>query len=319
MAMDAVRRFYDHLRVLGNLHGKIDLFIHSNGGDGTVPWRLVTLLREYCDHLAVLVPHRAFSAATLTALGADEIVMHPMGMLGPTDPTVTTPYNPTHPANPMIPLGINVEDVTAYIALIREDAEIRHEEEFVQAFNKMADRVHPLALGSVKRFLSQSRMMARKLLELHMDKKDDHAIDQIVDKLTTKLFFHGHPINRHEAKDQIGLTTVTDATPAMESLMWSLYGDYEQAMNLETPFDPVEEALANGPSPSQAMLPGMPPAASTPPPPFVTPRLSQRFVYVESVNRTDVRQMTYEIFGAPQPNGALQAVVLPRSQGWVTE
>jgi ClpP class serine protease len=98
MAMDVVRLFYEHLRALparqGGEHRKIDLFLHSNGGDGVVPWRLVTLIREYCDEFAVLVPFRAFSAATLTAMGANEIVMHPLGMLGPIDPTTSNAFIP---------------------------------------------------------------------------------------------------------------------------------------------------------------------------------------------------------------------------------
>ncbi len=85
MAMDTVRYVYDHLEAIAAKKDKqplkLDLFLHSNGGDGVVPWRLVTLIREYADQFSVLVPYRAFSAATLTALGADAIVMHPMGML----------------------------------------------------------------------------------------------------------------------------------------------------------------------------------------------------------------------------------------------
>src|SRR4030067_2260403 len=125
MAMDSIRFIYDHLQEIINEEKKpnIDLYIHSNGGDGTVPWRLVTLIREYSKKFSVIIPHRAFSAATLTALGADSIVMHPMGMLGPTDPTVANPFNPIDPHGKQI--GISVEDVTAYIQLINEDAGIK--------------------------------------------------------------------------------------------------------------------------------------------------------------------------------------------------
>jgi hypothetical protein len=221
MAMDTVRYVYDHLEAIavGNKGSKkaplkIDLFIHSNGGDGTVPWRLVTLIREYADHFSVLVPYRAFSAATLTALGADSIVMHPMGMLGPTDATVANQFNPVDPRNQQA-MGISVEDVTAYLSLVKEDAGIQHEDQLVTAFNLLADKVHPLALGNVKRHMSQSRMMARKLLGLHMDPDDNaHRVTNIVDNLTSKSFFHGHPINRVEAKNQVGLTTVEHPTDA---------------------------------------------------------------------------------------------------------
>src|SRR5258708_15983384 len=83
MAMDAIRKVYEHLEAVANPKKKlaIDLFLHSNGGDGTVPWRLVTLIREYATKFSVLVPFKAISAATLTALGADKVVMHPMGIL----------------------------------------------------------------------------------------------------------------------------------------------------------------------------------------------------------------------------------------------
>jgi hypothetical protein len=92
MAQDAIRPFFDHLP--SEPVKQLDLVIHSNGGDGVVPWRLMTLLHEYAEKVDVLVPHRAFSAATLAALGAHEIVMHPMGMLGPIDASIVNPLGP---------------------------------------------------------------------------------------------------------------------------------------------------------------------------------------------------------------------------------
>src|SRR5690349_19136621 len=67
MAMDVIEPLYRHLEDIKADGGEsgIDLFIHSNGGDGIVPWRLVTLIREFCETFTVLVPNRAFSAATL--------------------------------------------------------------------------------------------------------------------------------------------------------------------------------------------------------------------------------------------------------------
>jgi ClpP class serine protease len=157
MGMDAIPRIYRHLREL-NLPPRdsahIDLVLHSDGGDGTMPWRMMTLLREFAATVCLLVPHRAFSAATLAALGANKVIMHPMGMLGPIDPTVNGPFNPSEPADPGQRLGISVEDVAAYISLVKEDVGITHEDELVQAFNLLADKVHPLALGNVKRITS---------------------------------------------------------------------------------------------------------------------------------------------------------------------
>src|SRR5438552_13603750 len=62
MAMDAVPVLYRHLKAIATPKNetKIDLVLYSNGGEAVVPWRLVTLIREYCTEFCVLVPHRAF-------------------------------------------------------------------------------------------------------------------------------------------------------------------------------------------------------------------------------------------------------------------
>jgi len=309
MAMDSLRKIYEHLTLIGTpkKKAKLDLLLHSNGGDGTVPWRLVTLIREYASKFSVLVPHRAFSAATLTALGADSIIMHPMGMLGPTDPTVANPFNPRDPTNPAQTIGISVEDVTAYIALIKEDAGIQHEDQLVTAFTKLAEQVHPLALGNVKRSLSQSRMMAKKLLALHMDpRKDEHEIEEIVDNLTSKLFFHGHPINRREAKEQVGLRTVEKTSQKVEQLMWNLYLDYEREIKIEEPFQPAMEFVAQFPALNAGQI-------------AVTPVATAKLAFIESVHRTDVASMDYELVGQRLPNGATSVTTVTRRQSWLVE
>ena len=309
MAMDSVRRIFDHVRAIGRPKDevKIDLFLHSNGGDGTVPWRLVTLLREFDNRLAVLVPFRAFSAATLTALGADAVVMHPMGMLGPTDATVANDFNPSDPLNPARKIGISVEDVAAFITLVREDAGIQHEDQLVEVIRVLSEKVHPLALGNVKRSMSQSRMMARKLLSHHMDAvRDSHKIDELVDKLTSKMYYHGHPINRSEAKEEVGLSTVEIPSPEVEAAMWNLFLDYENDLEMESPFDAAAEFLSAFPAQ---------PVGTT----DTTPTKTAKLAIIESLYRTDTAEMRYELVGTKNPAGATQVSLIKLSQRWVTD
>lgn len=305
MALDTIRKFYEHLQFIpedDRSKTNIDLLIVSNGGDGTVPWRLVTLIREYAKQFSVLIPYRAFSAATLTALGADKIIMHPMGMLGPTDPTVTNNFNPLD-VNTKQRVGISVEDVTAYIALVKEEAGITHEDELILAFNKLADNVHPLALGNVKRSLAQSRMMAQKLLSLHMSKtKDQHQIEEIVGNLTSKLYYHGHPINRKEASDQIGLKTIEHPTSKIEDLMWKLFLEYEKEIKSEEPFNPLLEFVAAHPK----LAPGA----------TANITIQSKLAYIESTQRSDYVEITHDVFGTKNPNGTYQTVPNVISQGW---
>jgi hypothetical protein len=242
MADDVIRLFHDHLEAARDMASDgVDLFIHSNGGQGTVPWRLVSLIREYTKKFAVLVPHKAFSAATLVAMGADEIVMHRMGVLGPIDPSVANPFNPPNPQNPGQPLPISVEDVTAYFKLIQDEIGIHHEDELIQSVVALTEKIHPLALGNVQRSHHQARMMARKLLKQHMAlDSDEHEIDQIIDNLKSNLFYHGHPINRREAKADLHLK-VADASGDLADAMWQLYVEYENAMKMAEPFQPLHE------------------------------------------------------------------------------
>ena len=83
---DAVRVFFEHLLLLKSrpVEKLDDIFLCSNGGASTVPWRLVALFREFTQNRSMFSFHiEAYSAATLLALGADEIVMHPFAELGP--------------------------------------------------------------------------------------------------------------------------------------------------------------------------------------------------------------------------------------------
>jgi len=237
---DQVRVMFDHLGLLKKRPiENLDLFLVSNGGNGVIPWRLVSLFREFAKNFRVLIPYRAYSAATLIALGADEIVMHPFGELGPIDPSVSNDFNPRSPDGR--PVAISVEDVKAYITFIKKTVGITHEDELVKTIESLCSQVHPLALGNVERFVSQARMVATKVLKTHMQDDADHIIDEMVENMTSKLYFHGHPINRNEAKKDLKLKVCQNCSPELEKLIWSLYLDFEAEFKNTELFFPAGE------------------------------------------------------------------------------
>jgi Serine dehydrogenase proteinase len=85
---------------------------------------IVNLVREFYKKLSVLIPFRAHSAATLIALGADEIVMTRLGQLSPVDLSVTSPLNPSVPGPQNSPnlVPVSVEDGVGYLDLARKEA-----------------------------------------------------------------------------------------------------------------------------------------------------------------------------------------------------
>src|SRR5438477_7576286 len=73
MATDALPRIEQN-DTLPEDSKAIDFLIASYGGDPMVAWRIISLLRQRVEKIAVLVPQSAYSAATLVAFGANEII-----------------------------------------------------------------------------------------------------------------------------------------------------------------------------------------------------------------------------------------------------
>jgi len=236
IAPDILRIFYRHLEAIGQKE-KISLFLYTRGGDVVTPWRLVNLIREYCRHFSVIVPFRAYSAGTLLCLGADEIIMGKMGELSPIDPSVANAFNPQDPHQKTARIPVSVEDVSSFISLARDMAGIKQEEHLTEIFLRLSKAVHPLALGNVHRNYSLIRSLGRKLLELHRSNSSPREIEDIIVNLTEKLYAHNYMIPRNEAKNSIKLNII-EPSQQLEKVIWDLYENYEQDLQLLEPFNP---------------------------------------------------------------------------------
>jgi hypothetical protein len=235
---DAIRPLYDHLRHLNDVE-VLDLFIYSRGGDIDVPWRIATGLRTTAAKWNVLVPFRANSAATLLALGADEIVMGPQAELGPIDPIMNI-RRPTGPGAPgMIDESVNVEDVMSYIRFVTDRVQLTEQDAVAATLGKLTDRLDAIGLGNAYRTHSHIREVARRMLGSRAEPADADTMDSVIETLAEKVYAHGHAIGRQEAAD-LGLPVVE--TPAeLDATMWELLEEYEQLMALPEPVDPAEK------------------------------------------------------------------------------
>src|SRR6202035_2995207 len=63
----------------------IALFIDSPGGNARTAYQIARLIQRRCGGFTAVVADRAMSAATLLALGADDILMGEDGYIGPLD------------------------------------------------------------------------------------------------------------------------------------------------------------------------------------------------------------------------------------------
>lgn len=238
IAEDAVRSLYEHLLNLDFNEEKkvIDLFLYSRGGDVSVPWRIASMVREFCEEFNILIPYKAQSAATLISLGADNIIMGKKAELGPIDPTLV---KATIGEGAIPPQEISVEDVNSFLSFVKERANINDQSALAEIVGSLVKQISPLTVGSVNRQNSHIRLVARKLLTSRNKKMDEEKINSIIETLTEKIYSHGHGIGRKEAKD-IGLPVII-LDDKVEKMIWQLYLKYEEFLKLADPIFPEIE------------------------------------------------------------------------------
>lgn len=215
IAMDAVSPFVSLLDAIRPTK-KLSLILDTNGGQTSAAWRLLNLIRSFCDELEVIVPSKAMSAGTLMALGADKIVMTKQGALGPIDPSLDN-----HPLGPSIagPTGhalnvpVSTEAIRGYITEVRKD--VTDPTAMASVWNHLADKVHPLVLGDIFRNLSQIRMLASDLMVHQV--KDEEKRSEIIELLCSESGSHDYTINRRQA-DKIGLNIEKPSSELYEIL-----------------------------------------------------------------------------------------------------
>jgi hypothetical protein len=220
---------YEILEKLGR-QNTIHLFLKSDGGNGQASLRLVNLLRQYCNRLVALVPLECASAATMIALGADEILMGPMAYLTPVDTSLTHDLSPVDRDNDRV--SVSLDELTRVIQLWQAQQADARENPYKALFGY----VHPLVIGAVDRAESLSIMLCRELLAYHV--ADEAAADHIAKTLNSRYPSHDYPILFGEAQS-IGLK-VARMPAEINTLLLELNGMYsEMGQKATTDFDEI--------------------------------------------------------------------------------
>jgi ATP-dependent protease ClpP protease subunit len=284
---DCLKILQHHISA-GEKHERLSLYIVSHGGDLDVPWDLVNFLRAHCKFLQAVIPYVCHSAATMIALGCQEIVAGPRAQLSPTDPTVHVRMGTDENAPEM---RFGVEDINAFVGFIRETLAHEFSTYGHEALNKLIDRVQPELLGSIKRTDLRIRLLIDKMLTLAGRKLDRVARKRVTSLLTVAYYSHGHFISRDEIRKDLKLPVVDAEEFKADTLIWELYEEYAKEFESRRPFD--IQALAHNASanPLNVELKGK---------------------YIESMARTDLYVQTISVArgGAPSFN-----FTVPQVQG----
>jgi len=238
MAADAIRELIDQIEAVGDAK-EIDILVHSTGGDALAAWKLMSLLRKRFTHVGVLVPFMAFSAATLFALGGDEIVMHPHASRGPIDPQISISQGDGKTMRQFA-----YEDVGAFLRFLGDEVKVTEQAYVSAVVEKPFSVVDPVHVGAAKRASELSSSVGERLLLMHMTELEDAPrAKQIAENLNKSFFAHGDAVSRKSAKDL--QLKIADDNPALERLIWQAYLGLESYLQLRQPFVALQHYLAD--------------------------------------------------------------------------
>jgi len=180
----------------------ICMIIDSGGGDIDAASKIVKLVRSCCKKYTALVPYYAKSAATLLALGADEIIMCRSGELGVTDQIVRDPVTGLY-----VPAS-SIREAINFIQGI-EDPLIKL---------SMAEKMPPLLIGAYNGARKVSKQYLEEIFKEYKNR------DELIEVFTERYISHGYPLTREYCKD-LGLPVIYPDDD-LEDKVYTLYECY---------------------------------------------------------------------------------------------
>lgn len=227
LSHDDILPFSSLLKHLGKTEN-LDLVIHSPGGDGTAAEKMLDLCRKFCSgKLRLVVPLYAKSAATLLALGADEILMGETSELGPIDAQVYLIQDNQ-------PQMVSADHFLRARSQAIKDLGSENLAE-VQAAQIQLALLSPAFLQHCEDLLKFARDCAAKQLRSHMFASEfasdpsvwDQRIGKIVDNLTasSRHLSHGRMITAEDVKGDADLQYLKVKALANDDAYWLALDD----------------------------------------------------------------------------------------------
>ena len=186
---------------------KLDLVIHSGGGNIHVAYQIVKLLRLHTKEISACVPLYAKSAATLLCLGADSIFVDELAELGPLDTQIfeegkggkgefTSALNPFKTLEQLQKFSLETLDIAVKMMVSRSgmdlDECLKHAIDFVRATTSpLFDKLNPEKLGEYSRALSVGIEYGDRLLQKSTS-WDERKRQEVLSRLV-----HGYPSHEY--------------------------------------------------------------------------------------------------------------------------
>ena len=208
---------------------EVAVFIKSPGGSVEAALRIVNLMREYYGRVTALVPLQCASAATMIALGANEIRMGPLAHLTAIDSSLTHELSPLDDRENQR-VSVSQDELARIVSLWDKSAREHHGNPYTDIFKY----IHPLVVGALDRASSLSIQICKEILSYHIGSEAE--AERISTHLNSNYPSHTYPITLKEA-ERVGLQTAV-LDESMNDLLIDLNELYsEMAQKALTDFD----------------------------------------------------------------------------------
>ena len=208
-------------------HGPtVGLFLKSDGGNPEAALRLVHLLRSRFSRVVLYAPFECASAATMVALGSNEIHMGATSYLTAVDSSLKHQLSPVDSRNEIV--SVSQDEVSRILRLWKEQKVKGN------PYPEVYRYLHPLVIGALDRSSSLSIRICQELLSYHMPTGRKAAL--ISQRLNSSYPSHSYPITAREAR-KLGLN-VKDMGAKEASLLRELNSLYSHmAQPILTDYD----------------------------------------------------------------------------------
>ncbi|HSI85306.1 MAG: hypothetical protein ACAI35_04590 [Candidatus Methylacidiphilales bacterium] len=204
----------------------VGLFLKSDGGNPEAALRLVHLLRSTFKRIILFAPFECASAATMVALGSNEVHMGRTSYLTAVDTSLKHQLSPVDHGNDLVSVS---QDEVSRILRLWKDHKTKD-----NPYPEVYKYLHPLVIGALDRSSSLSIRICAELLSYHLDDKE--RSEQISRELNSSYPSHSYPITATEAR-RLGLN-VKDLNPVVEKMLRDLNMQYStMAHPLITDYD----------------------------------------------------------------------------------
>jgi len=201
-------------------HGSaVGLFLKSDGGNPEAALRLVHLLRNRFSRVVLFAPFECASAATMVALGANEIHMGPTSYLTAVDTSLKHQLSPVDSRNEIV--SVSQDEVSRILRLWKEQRTKGN------PYPEVYRYLHPLVIGALDRSSSLSIRICQELLSYHMT--SPRKAEAISRALNSSYPSHSYPITAREAR-KLGLN-VKDMGAKESALLRELNALYSHMAN----------------------------------------------------------------------------------------